>query len=191
MKRFSDMLKQIPLISGFLAVIGLTSYLVMMILRSVVTAVGIDLVSSERRIVAGMLASTAVCVVICVAGLRKYMEKLGKNDVRFLKSAGELSADAAPSFMYAFLTCGAALAAYGAVLLLLNFYHWNFFEGPIFYLSFAFYSVPAHLYADTTVDYVYVWCEAVSFVICAVLYLPVMLRAYYSGFEKEKKNEMG
>ena len=188
MKRLTDMLKQIPLISGFLATIGLTSYLVMMIARSVVTAVGINIVSSEKRIVAGMLASTFVCLVICCLGLRRYMEKLGRNDVRFLRSAGEAQG-AKPSLWYAFLTIGASLGVYGAGLLFLNFYHWNFFEGPIFYLSFAFYSIPETLYADTTVDFVYVWCEVVSFALCATLYLPYMLRGYLNGFKKEMKKE--
>ena len=186
MKRFGDMVKQIPLISGFLAIIGLSSYLIMMILRSIVKALGIDIISSEKRIVVGMIASALVCFVICYFGLRRYLEKLGENDVRFLRrnGAGE---NPKPSLFYAFLACGGALSAYGAVLLLLNFYHWNFFEGPVFYLSFAFYAIPEHLYADTTVEYVFVWCEALSFVICAVLYLPAMLKGYLNGFRKEKE----
>lgn len=185
MKRLMDMFKQIPLIAGFLAIIGVTSYLVVMILRSVVKALGIDIISTETRIVVGMILSAAVCFVICYFGLRRYLEKLGENDVKYLRAAGET--ELKPSLGYAFLACGASLCAYGAVLLLLNFYHWNFFEGPIFYLSFAFYAIPETLYADTTASFVFVWCELVSFVIFAVLYLPAMLKGYLNGFKKENK----
>lgn len=181
MKRLLDMFKQIPLISGFLAVIGLTSYLIVMILRSIVRALGVDFVSTEQRIVVGMLISTAACFAICYTGLRRYLRHLGENDAAFLRSTGE---KAAPSLFYAFLTCCGALGAYGAVLLLLNFYHWNFFEGPVFYLSFAFYSIPEKLYADTTVDFVFVWCEVLSFGICGLFYLPAMLKGYLNGFKK-------
>ena len=183
-KRLADMFKQIPLISGFLAIIGLTSYLVVMILRSAVKAVGVDFISTEARIVAGMIISAAVCFVICYFGLRKYLCRLGENDVKYLRSRGVTGLTAKP--WYAFLTCVGALAAYGAVLLLLNFYHWNFFEGPVFYLSFAFYAIPETLYADTTTTFVFVWCEFVSFIICAALYLPAMMKGYMNGFENEK-----
>ena len=185
MKRLSDMLKQIPLISGFLAIIGLSSYLAVMILRSAVKALGVDFISTEKRIVIGMIVSAAVCFVICYFGLRKYLERLGENDVKFMRSSGEK--DIKPSLFYAFITCAASLAAYGAVLLLFNFYHWNFFEGPVFYLSFAFYAIPETLYADTTTSFVFVWCEILSFVIFAVLYLPAMLKGYLKGFAEENR----
>lgn len=189
MKRLIDMIKQIPLVAGFLAIVGLGSYLVMMILRSVVKYIGLDFTSSEKRIVVGMLISAAVCFVLCYFALRRYLERLGENDVRFLRKEGVKKEDMKPSLWYAFLFCGASLCAYGAVLLLLNFYHWNFFEGPIFYLSFAFYAIPETLYADTTVAFVFVWCEFLSFVIFSLLYLPAMLRGYVNGFRKEKEKE--
>ncbi len=178
------MFKQIPLISGFLAIIGLTSYLVVMILRSAVKAIGADFISTEARIVVGMVISAVICFVICYFGLRKYLRRLGENDVKFLRGEGEAELSAKP--WYAFLTCIGALIAYGAVLLLLNFYHWNFFEGPVFYLSFAFYAIPETLYADTTTAFVFVWCELVSFIICAALYLPAMMKGYMNGFKEEK-----
>lgn len=179
--RLFDMLKQTPVIAGAVAIVALASYLFSMLLETSLIRLGLNLMKNETTIVITMAALSVISFIICFFILISYMKTVGKND-RLYCEKNEIEPKS-PSVKLATKTFALALFMYGAVLLLLNFFHWNFFEGPIFYLSFVFYSIPETLYPDTTAEYVFVWCEILGFIIFAVGFYAAMMIGYIRGYK--------
>ena len=177
-KRFWDLMQQTPLIVGFLALEGLVSYFVIMLLRWIEELMGA---------VSGMLhtalvgVDVALGIVLCVFAMYIYMRRLGANDVTYLESRGADPASLTPVMGKAAVAFAVGFAVFGAVLYLLGVLGWEFFSGPVAYMAAALNfrwgtgepNGPMHF-----------WCRLVGFAVYAAAVFPAMLLGYKKGFEE-------
>lgn len=167
--RFTDLLWQTPLALGFLAIAGVVTYLIIMLLRWVVDLSGA--VNMLHTVLVGV--AVFIGLVLFVGAAYVYMQKLGANDAVFMKNTENAAADV-KSAAAVFVIC---LAVYGALLWLLSEIEWDFFSGPAAYISAAL-----NYRWGTPFDTARLWCRAVGYAVLALSLLPAMLAGYKKGF---------
>lgn len=179
-KRYFDLIKQIPLAAGFLSIAGAVTYLIIMLLRWLADFSGTE--GLGHTVLFG--AAVAVGFVLYVGAAWVYMQKIGSNDVEFLKSKGVASSDMKPEMVGAGVAFAVSLMVYALVLWLMSLADLGILSGPAAYIALAL-----NLRWGTPFDGVLFWCKAVGFITCAVFLFPAMLHGYKKGFDRKTDDQ--
>lgn len=177
-KRFWDLLSQAPLIVGFLALSGIVSYFVIMLLRWIEELMGAD-GGMLHTVLVGVDVALGMC--LCIAATFIYMRRLGANDVNYLRDRGASYSDLSPDTGMAAAAFAFGAVLYGLALWLLGIFGWEFFSGPIAYMSAALNFRWGTGIPDG--DMVF-WCRLVGFIVYMIAVFPAMLLGYRDGFTK-------
>ena len=174
-RRIWDMIAQLPLICGFLAVAGLASYFL-----SLMVCWLLNIQFPELSVTYLLFASSAPGFVLAVVLMWLFMHKVGSNDAAFVLESGGSS----PGWLPAACVMVISLGVYGFVQWLFSLFRWIFFSGPSHFFAFGIYlcTDPGDSYA--ALDALPIWSRALSYVLYALVILPFMYLGYYRGFKR-------
>lgn len=175
-KRFFDLIKQIPLAVGFLSISGAVTYLIIMLLRWLADFSGTE--GLGHTALFGF--AVAVGFALYVGAAWVYMQKIGSNDVEFLRSKGVAASNMKPELLGAGTAFLVSLLVYALILWVMSLANWGILSGPAAYIALAL-----NLRWGTPFEGVCFWCKAVGFVTCAAFLFPAMLFGYKKGFERK------
>lgn len=176
--RLFDLIKQTPLAVGFLLLAGAVTYFIIMLLRWIVDLSGA--LGVVHTVFSG--AAVAIGYAVFVGAVWLYMQKIGANDVDYLKSTRIDASSMKPELFGSGVTFALSLAVYAVLLWAMSLAEWGVFSGPAAYIAAAL-----NLRWGTPFDTVRFWCRAAGFGCCAAALFPAMLFGYKKGFDQRTK----